>query len=434
MMNKKRDAYGGNGDIYFSEDNLTATKCLRNRSSIEKINRYKREVEVMKGFSQNKIDNIVEVISVDFDEKNPENSKIIMKKYEGNLTDLIEMTRGNVKLTLKLILPIIEALKILSENTPAIYHRDLKPENILYEVVDGEYKLCLTDFGICFLNDDQIRLTDEITAIGARMFTAPEYEVGRVEHVTEKGDIFSIGKIIWWMINGIEKALLPSNFWFIEEFDLVKRFENNTDVIAANVIISACLKIDPNERCTYLQLKEMINNILEEGSAEEDTKRQYLVEVAMEKRRIQYIEKLKFNKQIVNLFSITLLESLDEISKKYPTVSFLHTLKLEYRRKSKDGLNYTSKNVEDDAMHYLYDRHYDDIYIPIHYIPARKGEKYASISVEYFIRSNEKHEKMVIKYNNQGVIVIKYKGTENSISKEGVKSFIEDLIADYLLE
>ena len=43
-MSKKRDAYGGNGDIFFSDDNLTATKLLRNRSSLEKIKRFKREI------------------------------------------------------------------------------------------------------------------------------------------------------------------------------------------------------------------------------------------------------------------------------------------------------------------------------------------------------------------------------------------------------
>ena len=80
-MGKKRDAFGGNGDIFFSDDGLTATKCLRNRSSIEKIQRFKREAEVMQSLAEQKISNIVEVLSVDIDDLHPADSKIVMKKY-----------------------------------------------------------------------------------------------------------------------------------------------------------------------------------------------------------------------------------------------------------------------------------------------------------------------------------------------------------------
>jgi len=431
-MRKKRDAFGGNGDIFFSDDNLTATKILRNRSSPEKIERFKREVGVMKSLAERNIPNIVEIISVELDSSHPENSKIIMKKYDGCLSDLIDITKGDVKRTLKLLLPIIEALKTLSENTPAIYHRDLKPENILYKKTDGEYELFLTDFGICFLKDDETRLTEEITAIGARMFIAPEYEVGRVENVTEKGDIFSIGKIIWWMINGIETALLPANFWFIDEFDLTQKFKGDSSIVAANVIISSCLKINPNERCCYAQLINMINNFLNNNTISPDDEKQHLVEVAMEKRKIQFAEKLKCNKQLVNEFSRVLIKSLELISEKYPSVGFLHVLKSEYLAKSKYGVDYTSVNVVNDSAHYLYSKSFDNIYIPINYNPAPKGEKYANITFEYSIRSAGLHEKMMIKYNEQGTIITNYHSAIKELSVDEVVSFLEDMISNYI--
>lgn len=432
-MGKKRDAYGGNGDIFFSDDRLTATKCLRNRSSIEKIQRFKRETEVMQSLSVKKIPNIVEIISVDMDDIHPENSKIVMKKYDGCLSDLIDITKGNVKLSLSLLVPIIRALKRLSENAPAIYHRDLKPENILYRECDGEYELFLTDFGICFLKDDAERLTEEITAIGARMYTAPEYEIGRVENVTEKGDIFSIGKIIWWMINGVEHALLPSNFWFVDEFDLSKRFQGDPSIIAANVIIASCLRINPNERCNYDQLMMMIDNVLSEGKLSEDVEKQHLVEIAMEKRRIEFAEKLTCNKQLVNVFSSTLLSALDIITKKYPTLDFLKTLRKEYRAKSKDGVDYTTRNIDHDASHYLYSKSFDDIYIPINYHPASNGTTYASITFEYRIRSKNIHEKLAISYNEQGAIVICHRLSTAVMSIDGILIFLERMISDYII-
>ena len=431
-MEKKRDAYGGNGDIFFSDDNLTATKCLRNRSTKEKINRYKREIDVMQSLMEKQIPNIVEVISIDLDDDHPENSKIIMRKYDGCLPELISLTKGNVKFSLGLLLPIIRALKILSENTPAIYHRDIKPENILYKEVNGEYELFLTDFGICFLNDDETRLTQEITAVGARMFIAPEYEIGRVEKINEKGDIFSIGKVIWWMINGIENALLPSNFWFVDEFDLSNCFPGNPDIVAANVIIASCLRINPDERCNYDQLIAMINNVLNENATTNDEERQHLVESAMEKRKIQFAEKLMYNKQLVNLFSSTLLKSLDKINEKYPAINFLHTLRKEYGAKSKDGVDYTGKNVNDDAAHYLYSKSFDDLYIPINYNPAPKGEKYANITFDYNIRSSGRHGILKVKYNEQGVIVAEYQSSITILTPDVVIAFLEDMISDYI--
>lgn len=431
-MKKKRNAFGGNGDIYFSDDNLTATKILRNRSSIEKIERFKREVEVMNELASKHIPNIVDIISVELDENHPENSTIIMKKYDGCLSDLIDMLKGNVKLSLSLLLPVIKALEVLSENTPAIYHRDLKPENILYLKTDNSYELFLTDFGICFLKDDEERLTQEITAVGARMYIAPEYEIGRVENVTEKGDIFSVGKIIWWMINGVENALLPSNFWFADDFDLTRKFPNDPFVVSANIIISACLKINPNERCSYNQLIAMIENILNEKNIPTDEQKRHLVEVAIEKRRINFIEKLKHNKLLVNEFSRIYLTALQIMLQKYPTIDFLNVLFKEYNLKSKDGVNFTSVNVDNDSAHYLYSNSFDDIYIPINYNPASKGESYANITFEYLIRSNSLHEKIVIKYNEEGAIVSIYNGTTKELDVEVIVEFFEDMISNYI--
>lgn len=432
-MSKKRDAYGGNGDIFFSDDNLTATKLLRNRSSLEKIKRFKREIEIMQMLSEKRIPNVVEVINVEIDEANIESSKIVMKKYDGCLPDLLCLTKGNVMFTLNLLLPIIQALKTLSENEPAIYHRDLKPENILYKKNEDKYELFLTDFGICYLKDDDERLTEETTAVGARMFIAPEYEIGRVENVTEKGDIFSIGKIIWWLINGNEHGLLPSNFWFVDEYDLLKRFPSTPDIVAANTIIASCLRLNPAERCDYNQLIKMINNILDESIAVEDSEKQYLVEVSVEKKRIHYLEQLRYNKQLVNMFSIFMLEAIEKIIVKYSTISFLKVMKKEYASKSADGVDYTNRNVDDNSSHYLYSKSFDDIYIPIHYNPASKGEKYANICFQYFIRSSDIQDEITVYYNEHGVVVTNYHSNVEELTKESFIVFLEDMISNYII-
>ena len=137
----------------------------------------------------------------------------------------------------ELLLPVIKALYTLSTGNPPLYHRDIKPDNILFLKKGDEYTLYLTDFGTCFLNDGSERLTPETMAVGPRMYIAPEYETGRVEEVTEKGDIFSLGKVLWCMINGEPEDFMPSNFWFVDEYDLtrvsniLKRYEGRTNLI-----------------------------------------------------------------------------------------------------------------------------------------------------------------------------------------------------------
>lgn len=211
-MARKADVKGGNGDVIFDLENGIARKYLRNTSSVDKVQRFEKELKLLKQISTLKISNIVQVQNVYISSEKIQDSYIEMKKYDASLYDIFEITRGNVKLSLKLILPIIKALYELSKCSPAIYHRDIKPDNILFEKENETYTLFLTDFGTCFLKDGSERITPEIMAIGPRMFIAPEYEVGRVENVDEKGDIFSIGKVIWCMINGVQDEFLPSNF------------------------------------------------------------------------------------------------------------------------------------------------------------------------------------------------------------------------------
>ena len=178
----------------------------------------------------------------------------------------------------------------------------------------------------------------------------------------------------------------------------------------------------------------MVNAILDESTRSKDTKRQYMIELSMEKKKMQFFEKLKFNKQLVNIFSIDFLRVLDEINDRYPTVTFLHTLKEEYSKKSKDGVNFTSKNVDDDAAHYLYSKNFDDIYIPIHYVPASKGEVYANVVIEYNIRSSGKSGSMKIEYDPHGVIVANYKNSQVTFTTSILEDFFEDLISNYFAD
>ena len=430
-MKVKPDKQGGNSDIYFIED-LKARKYLRNTSSKEKIERFKLELEIMGLFKDKHVDGVIDVYDVFVDSNDIKKSYIEMKKYDGNINDLLCYTKGDVRKTLELCLPILRALNKISEIKNPIYHRDIKPDNILYEKDGEDYKLFLTDFGICYLDKEKERLTEIEIAVGPRMFIAPEYERGRIGNVDSKGDIFSIGKVIWYMINGVENDFLPSNFWFVDEYNLVKKFDNNEDIIFANNIISICLSINPEERPDYDNLINLIENFLKETKIDNDEKLKFEVRQYNEKRKIDLKEIKEKNALLVNTFSICFVKALEKLNNFY-NLDLISTILLEYKSKSKNGVDYTSINMEHNSAHYLYSRSFDRIYISINYNPANDNEKYCNVDINYHIYSKNTISKLFrIFYKEDGELYSEFKNEIKLFSEKVVLCWGEDLISEYV--
>jgi len=81
-------------------------------------------------------------------------------------------------------------------HSQGIIHRDLKPDNVFLRE-DGKTPV-VGDFGICFIEDgERFTLTGE--AVGPRMYIAPELEDGRLQDVTARSDVYSLGKILYWL-------------------------------------------------------------------------------------------------------------------------------------------------------------------------------------------------------------------------------------------
>ena len=430
-MTKKPDEKGGNSNIYFTEDSK-AKKYLRNNSSKEKIDRFKLELEIMRFFKDNPIDGVVKIYDVFDDSNDIKKSYIKMEKYDGNINDLLGYTKGNVRKTLELLLPILHALNKISKFENPIYHRDIKPDNILYEKNGEDYKLFLTDFGICYIDNEKERLTQDETAIGPRMFIAPEYEKGRIDNINHKGDIFSIGKVIWYMINGEDKDFLTSNFWHKKEFNLVKKFVNNTDMIFANNIISICLNFIPDHRPDYDELIILIQNFLEKSKIDSDERLKLEVAQYEEKRKIDLEQIKEKNALLVNTFSICFVEALEKLNNKYD-FDLISTILTEYKSQSKNGVDYTSKNVEDNIEHSLYRKKFDRIYISINYHSAKDNEKYCNVDIAYYIYSKNKISKLFrIFYKEDGVLYSEFNQKIELFSEKVILGWGKDLISEYV--
>lgn len=420
---------GGNCDIYLDKENNIAIKKLRNTSSQERIKRFRQELEIVKELSTDKSLRICEIKNINIDEKITD-CYYEMKLYDGNLYDLFSMTKGNVILSCSLLLPIVKTLKILSEREKPIYHRDIKPDNILFIRCSDEIDLFLADFGNGFIKNNDKRITPEDVAVGARMFIAPEYELGRVESVDCKGDIFSLGKVLWCMVNGNPIEYLPSNFWFVNSFNLKNRFPNNSDVLKLNIVIASCLNTNPEERCNYVELIKMLEDIIIPVTAIDNPDEVVKVIEFAEKRKYELIEIMEKNKNLVNIFSFTYVETLQLLMLRYANFPLLNEL-IKYKNNSKDGINYWSISVEKNSNHYLYSTSFDLIYIAIDYIPAKNTEKYAHITLRYILK-NGYQESCEIRYNSNNSIYLHYKDKVEMLNTKSLLEFLNNLILNYI--
>jgi serine/threonine protein kinase len=107
---------------------------------------------------------------------------------------------GTIPETLRLFLGICRGVAHAHE--AGVVHRDLKPDNIFLNELRSPI---VGDFGLCFLldgsdtDDDRITETQEVAA--ARWFGAPEARDGRLEEVTTAADVYSLGKLLHWMLS-----------------------------------------------------------------------------------------------------------------------------------------------------------------------------------------------------------------------------------------
>lgn len=422
---------GGNGRIRIDKERGLAIKEFKNVSTRDKVSRFKREIEVISSLSKEGFPGIVPIYNVSgLESNNYKDFKITMKLCKGTLNDLCEQTKGNPNFTFKLLIPVIQTLKALSERDPPIYHRDLKPENILFDEADGSVILYLTDFGLCYIDDDKAeRLTPMDMAVGSRFYMAPEYERGFVERVDEKGDIYSLGKIIWFMINGVRDDRLPSNLWFIDDFDLSKKFVNDCSVLKANIILASCLSIKPENRCNYTELLTMMSSINTDFSSEG----MFRTEIILfnEKRNLVTNNILKMNCNIVNLFCTYFNNVLEwyNTNNKIELISHISN-----RFKKPLNGDYISENIINNSTHYLFSCTFDTIYISITYHPASGDEKYSKIVFEYNIKSqiNNKNQ-MTVYYNKHNVIQCNINNSlPNEFNEQHLFLFIKQMVKDYI--
>jgi len=115
----------------------------------------------------------------------------------GDLSRRATAMKGSLDTTLIVAKQVTSAL--LCAHRAGVIHRDVKPANILF-TGDGN-DVWLADFGICLIAETK-RPTEIGEVAGPWAFMAPELESGGQLNVTAAADIYSLGKVIYYMLSG----------------------------------------------------------------------------------------------------------------------------------------------------------------------------------------------------------------------------------------
>ena len=170
---------------------VAVLKRLKNPSNPQRLARFKQEAEALQRVSH---PHVLKLVDFSVDDPKP----YIVTEYcaggnlaEANVQDLPLERR------MDLCLEITDGLS--ATHSAGIVHRDIKPENIFLRAAGGP--AVVGDFGLSFFeNGERQTLVDE--AVGPWLFMAPELEDGAAQDVAPTADVYSLGKVVYWVLTG----------------------------------------------------------------------------------------------------------------------------------------------------------------------------------------------------------------------------------------
>ena len=193
---------GGQADVFRVRDlrgeysDPCVLKRIRNPKRIE---RFRAEVEAG---TRLKHENIMPILDHSgLEGASGDEPMYIVMPYAsvGSLEDRAKIYAGSLDSTIKVATALARALAHAHSANPRVIQRDVKPPNVLFRAQD--HSPLLSDFGICLIAD-RARATETGEVVGPWAFMAPELESGGQLDVDPSADLYSLGKVIYFMISG----------------------------------------------------------------------------------------------------------------------------------------------------------------------------------------------------------------------------------------
>jgi serine/threonine protein kinase len=249
-------------DLFKTQDpsQQGALKVLHKPEEARANERIKREIQAM---SKNLHSNLIEILDID-----PDSTWYVSKFYQnGTLANNKNMFKGDFQKSLKAIRPLVEGVALLHEN--GYVHRDIKPQNIF---LNSNNDFILGDFGLIhFVDEQHTRISETYENVGSRDWMPPWAMGIRIDDIKPSFDVFSLGKLLWWMVSG--KSILQ--LWYFERkmYNVELLFPESHTIKFANPLFKRCI-VENEKDCipSAMSLLSEIDDILKriEVHAESD--------------------------------------------------------------------------------------------------------------------------------------------------------------------
>jgi serine/threonine protein kinase len=194
-------ASGGQAEVFKVRDiqgEHSAELVLKRVRNPKRHDRFRAEVEAIKRLNHPNVIQLIDHSALTTNDVVPDQQFIVMPyASQGDLSSRVPLYTNNLDSVVKVAKSL--ALGLRAAHTAGIIHRDVKPQNILFPTVTHD--VWLSDFGICLIRDqDRATPADEI--VGPAQFMAPELEGGGQLGVSPAADIYSLGKVMYYMLSG----------------------------------------------------------------------------------------------------------------------------------------------------------------------------------------------------------------------------------------
>ena len=227
-----RDAEGNVEDRYVA-------KVLNGINDPLRRQRLEREIASCREFNH---PNVVRLIDAGLT-GNSNYPFLVLPYYEhGSLGDFRALLGDNPTELLSFFAKICDGVAYVHEK--GVIHRDIKPANIF---VNRDRQPIVGDFGISF-RDAEDRVTQPMEVVAPRWFGAPELRNGYLENPTRSADVYSLGKLLYWLFAG--------KVYDREEQDYCANERKLAAVLDGSVpaysfvdqLVEATVRYDPNDR------------------------------------------------------------------------------------------------------------------------------------------------------------------------------------------
>jgi serine/threonine protein kinase len=233
---KEQIGQGGQGKallVHDSNDPEGKPFALKRLSNLKRLNRFEKEVRAGLELSH---PNILRIVDKDLEHATP----YFVAEFCPGLSLNFETIST---------LPLAERLRMFSAICRGVghahgkgyTHRDIKPDNIFLR---EDMTPVVGDFGLCFITEEGERVTMLDEQVGSRWYMSPELAHGAAEDVTPAADVYSLGKVLYWMLAG---RVFDREAHRTPKFNLTEG-QRDPDIFFIYDLLDKMIVEDPRER------------------------------------------------------------------------------------------------------------------------------------------------------------------------------------------